>query len=497
MAASPHPPDSYRHLVDENRARFESFIQNGEKKPVLLWNLLIPLLLPVIALLVPHEKGARYVRPLVMACIIGLSVDTLCHRRMLLGGNGYMGGLIPAWGCIWSATLLIFRNVERDFQRIERRSLPPAKAGPNGDAALNGYARKTRCQDTTLRSETLVWQPYPQTLTHRLNWVLGLVANMRGPEWNWRISSLGALPPSVQSQLNHRHNFKDNADPELNDMRFRLRAVFSTWLKSYLILDLIKLLMIRDQYFMGAVYPTPDPPFPFHRLTPYPALVHVYRCLITGTGVLAALQYVCCFNPLLFGGLSLAFPNAARTLTSVPLSAGWLYPPTFGPFLTTILDDSLAGCWSQWWHQLFRFGFTSTAHWLLGFLPSRLANIRTIRRFLTVLIAFGLSGFVHASGSYVQYRDTIPATGAFCFFILQAVGVLIQEIISPSWSRLPKPMRRVCNAVFALGWLLLTGGFIMEDFSRGGLWLTEPLPAISSYLYQEGTLQDIWTFLDQ
>ncbi|OOF92182.1 hypothetical protein ASPCADRAFT_210590, partial [Aspergillus carbonarius ITEM 5010] len=309
MAATSYPPDSYRHLVHENHARFESFIQTGEVKPVFLWNLVIPVLLPVLALLVPHRRGARYVRPLVMACVVGLSYDTICHRRMLLGGNGYMGGLVPAWECIWVATLLIFRNAERDFQRIERHSLPPATAGLDGDASLNCYTRQTRCKDTTLeRSETLTWQAYPQALSHRLNWILGLVTNMRGPEWNWRISSLGALPPSVQSQLNSRHNEKDNAITKSNNMRSCLRSAFSTWLKSYLILDLIKLLMIRDQYFLGAVYPPPDPPFPFHHLAPYPALVHVYRCLITGIAILAALNYVCSFNPLLFGGLSLAFP---------------------------------------------------------------------------------------------------------------------------------------------------------------------------------------------
>ncbi|PWY85760.1 hypothetical protein BO94DRAFT_96727 [Aspergillus sclerotioniger CBS 115572] len=477
MAASSYPLDSYRHLVHDNHARFESFIQTGIVKPVLLWNLVIPAMLPVLALLVPHQKGARYVRPLVMACVIGLAYDTICHRRMLLGGNGYMGGLVPAWGCIWSATLLIFRNVECDFQRIERHSLPPVTAGPDGDASLNGHTRETRCRDATLeRPETLTWQAYPQTLFHRLNWILGLVLNMRGPEWNWRISSLGALPPSVQLQLNPKHNKHNNAIPKSNNMRTCLRAAFATWLKSYLIIDLIKLLMIRDQYFLGAVYPSPDPPFPFHHLAPYPALVHVYRCLITGVAILAALKYVCSLNPLLFGGLSLAFPNAARTLTSVPLSAAWLYPPAFGPFFTSVFDDGLAGCWSQWWHQLFRFGFTSTAHWLLSFLPARLSNTRTIRRFFTVIIAFALSGLVHASGSYVQYRETIPLTGAFRFFILQAVGILAQEIISPSWSRCPKSIRRICNAVFALGWLLLTGGSIVEDFSRGGLWFTEPLP---------------------
>ncbi|GKZ89427.1 hypothetical protein AnigIFM59636_011648 [Aspergillus niger] len=488
MAAS-QPPFSYRRLIHDNQAQFESLVQNGDVKPVLLWHLMLPLVLSILALLVPQQRGGRYVRPLVLACVIGITSNVLQHRRMLTGGNGYMGGLIPVWSTIWSATILLFRDVERDFKRIERHPLSSTMTISNGDAALNGHAKESKCMVTTHNSsaEPVSWQPYPQTLSRRLNWVISVATSMRGPEWNWRISTMGALPASVQAQLNNssEHHSEEekattttNTNPEPITMRTRLRATLTLFIQSYLLLDLIKLLMIRDQYFMGSVSPPAPPPFPFHHLIPYPILIHIYRCLVTGTGVLAALNYVTCLNPLIFGGLSLAFPNAAKSLTSVPLSAPYLYPPAFGPFFTSILDHSLAGCWSLWWHQLFRYGFISAAHWLLSLLPSRLSTSRSVRRVLTAFVAFSLSGLVHASGSYVQNRETYPFAGPFRFFVLQAVGVLLQGVISPLWLWMPRPARRACNAVFAVTWLLGSAGSLVEDFSRGGLWFTEPLPII-------------------
>ncbi|PYH33834.1 wax synthase family protein [Aspergillus neoniger CBS 115656] len=485
MAAS-QPPFSYRRLIHDNEAQFESLIQNGQVKPVLLWHLTLPLVLSILALLIPHHRGGRYVRPLVLACIIGITGNVLQHRRMLTGGNGYMAGLIPVWSTIWAATILLFRNVERDFKRLERRplSISSTAAVPNGVAA-NGHAKEPKCIDITNDSstESVIWQPYPRNLSHRINWVISVATSMRGPEWNWRISSMGVLPASVQAQLNnssehHEEKANKTTPPKPITMRARLRTTFILFLQSYLLLDLIKLLMIRDQYFMGSVSPPAPPPFPFHYLTPYPLLIHIYRCLVTATGVFAALNYVTCLNPLIFGGLSLAFPNAAKSFTSVPLSAPYLYPPAFGPFLTPILDHSLAGCWSLWWHQLFRYGFVSAAHWFLSLLPSRLSSSRPVRRTLTALVAFSLSGLVHASGSYVQNRVTYPIAGPFRFFILQAVGVLVQGVVSPLWLWMPRPVRRACNALFAVTWLFGTAGPLVEDFSRGGLWFTEPLPSM-------------------
>ncbi|KAE8354320.1 membrane bound O-acyl transferase family-domain-containing protein [Aspergillus coremiiformis] len=251
----------------------------------------------------------------------------------------------------------------------------------------------------------------------------------------------------------------------------------------------MKSLMMRDPYFWGVVSPTPPPRFPFNLPLPT-GTIYTYRVMLTGYCIYAALNFVTSFNPVIFLGLSRLFPNAARAITAVPLDASWLYPDSFGPFFPSILDHGLAGAWAVWWHQLFRFGFTSTAHWILSLLPTHLATNQRFRRLIMTFVAFALSGFVHACGSYTQWSESHPVSKTFLFFILQFVGVTIQETVShvivPALlsrfrgkkrkAALPLWLRRSANAGFVFGWLWLTAGLITDDFAKGGLWLTEPLP---------------------
>ncbi|PYH42027.1 wax synthase family protein [Aspergillus saccharolyticus JOP 1030-1] len=494
MAAATSPPiPFYRQLVEDYQNQYESLIQNGEAKPVLLWHLIALLLLPVLALLVSRRKGGRYVQLFVLACLFGALVHFLRHRRMLLGGYGYMGGLLPTWWFIWCAVWLAYRNAERDCRRIIRTNTlePTANGSPTTKIDSKNATEDKRHDFCPQGVERLAWQSYPQSLSQRLDWVFSLLYGMRGPEWNWRISSLGPLPASIHAQLKAK-------DPSFHEiemtpaektrahvaLRARVRSALVVCIKSYLALDLIKLLMIRDTYFMYNGTMALAPPYPFTFLTAVPGMVRFYRLAVTGFGVHAALTFVTSFNPIIFGGLALAFPNAARALTSVPLDAPWLYAETFGPFLPSLLDHGLIGCWSKWWHQLFRVGFTSTGRWLVSFLPADLASRPAVRQLVYTFVAFGLSGLVHSSGSYVQIAVTRPAAGPFRFFILQAVGFVLQGVgthvlvpcLMGAKRDLPQWLRRTANLVFAIGWLYLTAPVIADDFARGGLWLTEPLP---------------------
>ncbi|EAL91938.1 hypothetical protein KXX16_007767 [Aspergillus fumigatus] len=494
------PPSSYRQILDNKRHQFELLIQHGDYKPFYLWHLLVFTALPLCGLLISRRRGARYLRPVLFALILGTAVDVMRHRRALLGGNGYMGGLVTAWWTIWSATILIFNDAERDFARIERCSRnaacpdkAPTPANENNpqssDKAANGHILKAKQYASQRESETLAWQPYPRAFLHRLNWALGILFNMRGPEWNWRISTLDPLPDSLQRQRTTRNGQPareamgktDNKADSQPDARARLMAILVTFLKHYLFLDLVKVLMMHDPYFWGLVESAPARPFPFtYFLLPTipDIVVRLYREILSGLGVYAALSFVCPLNPIIFLGLSLAFPSASRTLTRVPLDAPWLYSDPFGPFLGPYLDHGLVGCWSKWWHQLFRFGFTSTGNFLLSLLPKHMAARPGIRRTVMTVTAFFLSGLIHASGSYTQFAETKPHTH-FVFFCLQPVGVMIQNQLARSINaryRFSRPIRRAANAIFALWWLMLSGASIADDFARGGLWLTEPLP---------------------
>ncbi|RAH77370.1 hypothetical protein BO86DRAFT_223504 [Aspergillus japonicus CBS 114.51] len=491
MAATP-PIPFYRQLVEDYHSQYESLIQNGEAKPVFLWQLIALLLLPVPALLIPRRKGGRSVQLFVLACVSGTVVHFLRHRRMLLGGYGYMGGLLPAWWLIWCAVWLAYKNAERECQRIVRTTVSEPPSAKERSATQRDWTAATEHAHQP-NVERLVWQSYPQSLSQRPSWVLSLLFGMRGPEWNWRISSLGPLPSSVRAQLKAEDpsfltdemvQAEEEIRADTAAIRARVRSALLLCIKSYLSLDLIKLLMIRDTYFMYNGNMTLAPPYPFTSLAAVPGLVRFYRLAVTGFGIHAALAFVTSFNPLIFGGLALAFPHAARAVTAVPLDAAWLYGDTFGPFLPSILDHGLIGCWSKWWHQLFRVGFTSTARWLIALLPADTASRPAVRQLVYTFVAFGLSGLVHSCGSYAQIVETSPARGPLRFFLLQAVGFIVQgvgaHVLVPrlvgAKHPLPRGFRRAANLVFAVGWLYFTAPVIADDFARGGLWLTEPLP---------------------
>ncbi|KAL4894120.1 membrane bound O-acyl transferase family-domain-containing protein [Aspergillus ambiguus] len=472
--ANPLPP-SYLHIIHNNRIQFEVSIQQGQFKPVFLWQTVLLIALPLLALAVPRRYGGHYVRYLVFGLVVQGAIDTVRSRRALLGANGYMVGLIVAWWSIWMAALLVFHDPELEFRRIERVPLPLGKR-----ALRNG-------QDATDKDH-LTWQPYPTSIMHRLNWVLGLLLNMRGPEWNWRISSLDPLPSALVPCS--AAGEPRPVTPEPSYARSRLRAVAATFIKTYLALDLIKLLMMHDPYFWGVVGSSSlPPPFPLTYLIPLSSvpssLIYLYRFLLTGTAIYTAVVFVGTLNPLIFLGLSHAFPSASRMVTSTPLNAPWLYADLFGPLLPSALDHGLAGCWSRWWHQVFRFGFTSTAHALVSLLPARCTAHRGTRRGVVAVVVFTLSGLMHACGSYTQFSPTHPISGPFLFFILQPVGIAVQEmgakwllpaVVPGGAESLPRWVRRTANVIFVASWLLFSARYIMDDFARGGFWLAEPLP---------------------
>ncbi|KAL2852929.1 membrane bound O-acyl transferase family-domain-containing protein [Aspergillus pseudoustus] len=463
----------YEQILLDTRNRLHSLIQRGDAKPWLLWHALLPMVLPFVALLIPQRKGGLFLRPLLFFATVSIIVEIILYRRALLGANGYMVGLIMAWWLVWSSTLLFFNDVEHDFRRIERIQPVVGKGRTGQNGPSNG--EKLRSDMVPADFNSLIWQPYPQSFLHRLGWTLALLLNLRGPDFNFRIPSLDPLPLQLASK--HHQTASKNSYPSV---RTRLCTAAVWFFVSYLAIDILKLILILDPYFFGAV--SAPAPYPFNCLSAVPGLVQTYRYLASGLGVYFALQFVTPLNPLFFLGLATTFPSAAQALTATPLDATWLYTDQFGPF-TAILDQGLAGAWSTWWHQMFRFGFISTAKWIISFLPQGISSRRSIRRIITTLVAFSISGMIHALGSYTQLGDTRPL-GPFLFFFLQAVGVFVQDTCSRilvsllTRQRVPPTrwLRRVGNGLFALGWLLLTGRLIADDFAKGGLWLTEPLP---------------------
>lgn len=475
---------SSRDLVRLHERELELLLQDGSFKPIFLYHVVIFNLLPLLGLIIPRHWGGKYIRSAIFALSSGIALQVLKRHRTLLGGNGYMIGLMIAWWLVWSAGILVFADIEKDFQRVERKFTNESELqmgnvpSPSGDSQFNSGPKDNR------KPKEFHWQPYPLKISHRWEWCAGLLFNLRGPEWNWRVPHLGPLPQSVHSQIHDGFNsYKLQAEDDTvyPSAKYRLKSAFRTCLISYLLLDCLKVIMMRDPYFQGIAIEGP-PPFPFSYIEQLPFLIRFYHIFISAMGVYVALNFVTSFNPIIFLGLSLAFPNASRKLTAAPLDASWLYANSFGPFLEPLLDHGLAGCWGRWWHQLFRNGFTLTAEWILSHLPTKLAQNVQLKRIIHVVVAFTLSGFIHACGSHTQFTATHPVSGPFFFFTMQSFAVVGEYVFKTAifphlpLPALPRNLERTANAAFVFCWLLFSGAYMADDFARGGLWLMEPIP---------------------
>ncbi|KAL2001983.1 hypothetical protein VTN02DRAFT_898 [Thermoascus thermophilus] len=496
--------NSYHDIVRQRTEQFEAALQRGEWQPLLLHHFLIGFFLLFLPLSIPHKS--RVPGYICFLLLLSWGFYTFARVRALTVANGYCVGLFTSWWLIWGATLLVFNDAQKDFKRIERTTAAPVEDGrakdvlrnKNEAATSNGStirhrqaAAQARTEMTPPESnvvspeqEVLRWQPFPDALSHRCDWVLNAIFSYRGAGWNWRIQSLPPLPPSVRKQLDEGVPVSDESDESATIQASRncLKRALFRLLWSYIALDIIKVTMMRDRYFWGDISNPPPPPFPFSFLAGSPLSLRIYRLLLTGFGIFAALNYVTSSNPIICLGLSLAFPRFARSLTKVPLDAAWLYPDQFGPFVPSVLDHGLAGCWGGWWHQIFRFGFSSVARWLTSCLPERLGRHTNTRRVIEVLVSFAVSGLIHAAGSWCQLASTSPFPGSFFFFAVQGPGVLAQRFIARQVLpkvlpfSLPRWLRRATNATVVFFWFLFTGPYLVDDFSKGGLWLMEPVP---------------------
>lgn len=429
-------------------------------------------------LFIPLVRGSfsiilRYVA-FSLICFLGVFTARIC--RCQSAANGYGIGLICAWGIVWSATLLIFNDPRKAFQRTEKRSTrgngahPGDRDGQSSDEiSQEDFSRRAdvtvyqnRRQSREVDENALTWQRWPLKLLHRIDWSLDLVTSFRGPGWNWGIRS---LPKPLKTE--------SGAFPISNtSLSALLKRSLFRYLVCYLLFDAFETLFRLDPYFWGTAPLKSTPPATFpNLLRAYPILTKAYRLSAAMSTTAIALQYVMVLNPLFFGGIvARYFPH----ITSAPVHEPFLYPPQWGP-ATAILDHGLAGFWGEWWHQMFRHGISEPGRWLTELLA--LNPKSSIARALRVMIAFSISGTMHACASYTQFADTKPLH-PFLFFVLQGVGVLAQAAITRKLGtdRLPRGLRRVGNAVTVLVWAYYTGPLIADDFARGGVWLFEGLP---------------------
>ncbi|KAL2373039.1 hypothetical protein RJ035_002784 [Blastomyces gilchristii] len=449
-------PPSYLVAVRQLQNKYDEAIAAGRIRPVLFPHSFAPLIILVLSLLVKTPRNGHFtiIKYLSFGSVICSGLLNIIQSRMYLGGNGCVVGIASFWYIMLSASLLVLNDPQGRFKRIERTTI-----------FAHNRENCSSCSE---------------------NHVLATISNRSLEDkeignTNFRLSrtTKKALQPGIK--CNHRPEAGSEMKPEIMNLSNTKSAAKSalfqmTW--SYLGLDALKVIMMLDPYFWGVV--SSPPPFPLDSFGTFGNITtQAYRLLLSVMGVICAVECTAWAISLLSLSISLWVPFA-RTWTSIPIEAPWLYPKIFGPCFSSLLDHGLIGFWSKWWHQVFRFNFLQPSNWIYAHLPQRLQK-PFVRQSLQLYIAFGLSGLLHAAGSYTQLAPTKPFPNLFLFFFLQAPAIMFQDFVAKNIVTLlpfnpPRWLRRSTNFIFVVTWAFLIGPLGADDFAKGGIWLVEPVP---------------------
>ncbi|KIV88155.1 hypothetical protein PV10_09079 [Exophiala mesophila] len=510
----------YRRILAQRQHEYDASLLKGDYTPFLYpWDCLpIVYLLLALALTPRLRLGiARPVRCIVFGAIVLHSIYICQHRRTLWCAGGYGIGLCLAWGAIMSFTLLICNDVGQDFWRLELRHTvsPPQKDQRNGDAiamdkfkslphvdlmrrkiysvhASTGVCENavTAPEEPAVRPYRLVWQSFPGhgDLIHLLDWIVDLTTAFRGVSWSHRIPILAPIdspnsPMPGSGQKTPNRPAKATSIPK-QTLRALQRQALKEFFTSYILLDLLKTTMVTDPYFLGLEdLRSPTPWNWLRKLTQnVPIATRLVRLIMSMAGVVFALTLIFSLSPLFF---ALILPSAIdiSRITKSPLLEPWMYPAQWYPLRTSVLHSGLAGFWGKFWHQMFRYGISEPSRVVIKNL--KLERDGNTARVIQLGIAFTLSGFLHAAGSYTSFslRQTHPVQGPLLFFLLQGFGTIVQTNMVralhkhfPLAKTSPPVVGQTINSLVVLGWLYFTGPLLANDFARSGIWLLEPVP---------------------
>jgi hypothetical protein len=488
-------PRSHYDLIEQYYARYDERIATGEFQPFLYpWGTFGAAVV-IAYLLIPHQnrpwlKSCRYVA---FAWAIGFASYTMLYTRAKGMAPSFGVGLISAWSVIWIFAILICNDAQTDFQRIER--LEGAFGSPNDSAIKESHnetpseekAKEIQNNMTTghagpsARHGSFAWQPYPLSpFIERLDWVLDIFCNFRGAGWNWRTSALPPPPKAIQEQLYRNSgavvpktsNRIHSGQVQLYSTRKELlTANIQTCITGYIMLDALKTVLMYDPYFWGVIDSNSHPPPSYYPTSP--VLIHVTRLALSMFAVKTALQTIFSLGPIFFCAILGPRLLGAR-------AECWMYPETWAPY-TVVLDKGLAGWWGSWWHQTFRFAFQEPGRKVVEGLGWEKRSVKA--KAVQLGIAFGLSGIVHACGSWTCWGDgTKPIRGPMVFFMLQAVGIFVEGVLGQVLKkagvagRVPPWLMRVWTFVYVHVWFYYTAHLLCDDFAGGGVWLFEPVP---------------------
>ncbi|KIW16334.1 hypothetical protein PV08_06385 [Exophiala spinifera] len=509
----------YRQTLAERQRLYDAAIASKEFTPFLYPLDGLPSAYLLLALMIAPRlprKRAVFVRLLTFILTVVHSLYLYAHRRTLSMASGYGIGLVNQWGIIMAGVLLLFNDPAHSFRRLEIRtprvehkhSQPDATTSPaRADAPAKVDVRKrkvpgiytsTDVKQSPVPDSTrpatqpydLVWQGFPhgKGLLHAFDWVMDLMTSYRGPNWGHRIPTLGGIdgpvPPDPSAGLcKGGGRSTTTAVPKQTLQTLRRQAV-QDFVVGYLLLDFLKTTMITDPYFLGKAPLDSPTPWPWLAAVndALPIATRFVRLLMSMSGVISALTLIFSLSPLFFTSILPTLVDISH-FTKAPLLEPWMYAPFWYPLTASVFPTGLAGFWGKFWHQMFRFGISEPARFIIE--RTGIDKRGNLARVIQLLVAFGLSGSIHAAGSYTTFSiiPTRPFSGPLLFFLSQGFGVLLQSLFVnsvfkyvPHAKSLPPAIRHTGNVLYVMAYLFFTGPLLADDFARCGLWLFEPVP---------------------
>ncbi|KAI5298388.1 hypothetical protein KEM56_004106, partial [Ascosphaera pollenicola] len=466
MFSSLGPAQAYRAAFIEQQAQDEQLFATGQYSRFIFPHHFLNFFVIWLALLIkyPNPRASRYCRALAFAVVFCLNLHNILHVRMASFGHGYVSGLTAGWAILWGSILLVYNDPARDFQRVEYKRVLVVDERSSSPRDVDGKSPAVKVRKLKGTARMYYWQPMPDDWGHRAWWLIDLTLGLRGVGWNYRPPAIPGPPPHVLADLEPKKTDEGHNRQvyDRGNVVSLLKSTVYDIVTKYLALDIIKTLILYDNYFTGNI--AAPYPWPFTQFGPLEKILgNTFRLLLTSSAIYYALIlgfHVTKLPLILIGYLFPGWP-------SIPIDEAWLYPPLNGPLISSVAENGLSGLWGRWWHQLFRIAFTSPTRWILHKLG------RTpLKAILMTVAAFSLSGLLHGLGSYTTLGPSNPFTGTFLFFFYQALAIVLQTM----WSHLVVPklpiqfsprMKRIGNYVFVVVWIYHVSSLFADEAASG------------------------------
>ena len=484
-------PPSHLAICAQHTATLHAHFAAGTYEPLALspYRTAATLLLAGYLLLPPTPSPlVRHLRFPVWLLYTASCVDSLRWCRTASHGVAYIAGAAFAFGPLWTAALLVFRDARTDARRVERRPVSSARAGgtagaetsatENGSADAAGLRQRKPSEAPPARDDArpdgfeYFWQGLPADLPTRLDWVADLGLALRGAGWTHQVRTLPAPPPDVAAHLPAPPPRSAPAAPAPASRAAVLRRELAVLATRGLLIDALKVLAMRDPYFLslGAAHPLP---------ASFPPLLAQHPLLLRAARSLAVFAITRCALEIVYAGVALAcllgLPARRLGLRGAP----WYYPPFYGPF-AAIPQGGLAGFWGTYWHQLLRLGLETPGATLVRWLGWE--RLRVARTAVGGALAFAGSGMVHWCASHLSAGVASPTGTSLAFFALQVVGLVGESVVAGYAKRagvrekVPRRVREVATFLGVFAWLMATSPLFADDVVGCGVFLFEPVP---------------------